>query len=323
MKLLYNFLAISTVGILFTSCLKDKNVVDEVYGMKNYDQGKIIELPSPPNHFHAIGLDLKNADTTFNVVAVGLAADGVAQEDIRVTLTLAGSQAIITDYNTANTTSFQMLPTNLYRLNGNGIVVTIPKGSRYGYVSVTLNPNNLDPSVSYGLGFRIASVETSGYTLSRNFGTVMVGIVVKNRYDGVYNLRMKHLGWLAFGIGEQVFNWGGPVFLESSGAATVKLFDDWGFGAYIQPAIQTSGTLTGFGQTEPKFEFDLITNKLVRVTNDLPNPTNGRQFAINPAVTDSRWDPATRKVYAAYLLTQPGRPTLFLYDTLTYVGPRP
>jgi len=43
---------------------------------------------------------------------------------------------------------------------------------------------------------------------------------------------------------------------------------------------------------------------------------------LNPAVTDSRYDPATQTIYAAYEMTQNGRPNQFIYDTLVYRGPR-
>lgn len=330
MKSIYKFLMVAATAATLTSCLKDKNIDDQVYGMTRYDQGKIVELPAPPNHFIAIGLNLADRDTTFAAVTVGLAADQVAQEDIKVNLTLANSSALITEYNNANGTGFIQLPSSEYALQGTGLSVTIPKGQRFGTVNITLNPNDLDPSEAYALGFKIASIETSGYTISGNFGTVVVGILVKNRFDGVYEMRFHMLDWLAaHGIDNTVVDWGGPIHMESTGANSVKLFDDWGFGTYIHPAA-TPTAYTGFGSTEPKFFFDLTTNKLINVTNDFTNPSNGRQFFLNTNPTDwagrpidSKWDPATGNIYAAIILKQPGRTDLYIYDTFFYVGPRP
>ena len=56
--------------------------------------------------------------------------------------------------------------------------------------------------------------------------------------------------------------------------------------------------------------------------NLIPDDGRGRAFAINPAVTDSRYDPATKTIYAAYLMFQNGRPTQYIYDTLVYKGSR-
>ncbi|MBL0334798.1 MAG: hypothetical protein IPP73_05640 [Chitinophagaceae bacterium] len=66
--------------------------------------------------------------------------------------------------------------------------------------------------------------------------------------------------------------------------------------------------------------------RLVNVSNDIPDDGRGRAFRLNTAFTsptDSRYDPATKKIYAAYIMSQNGRPDQFIYDTLTYRGPRP
>jgi hypothetical protein len=68
--------------------------------------------------------------------------------------------------------------------------------------------------------------------------------------------------------------------------------------------------------------FDLATDKLLSVTNTTPDDGRGRAFEMNPAVTTSRYDPATKTIYAAYFLKQTGRPNLAIYDTLVYVKER-
>src|SRR5829696_9138269 len=122
-----------------TSCLKDKNIEDQKYGMAGVENVKIIELASDDTHFKMTGLNFVNRDTIINFAVVRLAAKDPAPEDIQVTLTLASSATIIGNYNTEHGTSYVSFPSTLYALQGNGLVVTIPKGSREGYLQIKVN----------------------------------------------------------------------------------------------------------------------------------------------------------------------------------------
>ena len=143
-------------------------------------------------------------------------------------------------------------------------------------------------------------------------------------------MRIRTVGWSAYGISDNlVGTWpsngdGTSIFMITSGANTVDIWDEWGFGTYIQNAFTTGNAgATGFGATSPRFVFDLATDKLLDVFNTTPNDGRDRRFTLNPAVTDSRYDPATKIIYAAYRMHQIGRPDQFIYDTLTYRSVRP
>jgi hypothetical protein len=69
-------------------------------------------------------------------------------------------------------------------------------------------------------------------------------------------------------------------------------------------------------------QFDPATDKMSSVINTTPDDGRGRTFRLNPAVTNSRYDPGTRKIYAAYLMTQNGRPDQEIYMEFSYIGPR-
>ncbi|HET9826589.1 MAG TPA: hypothetical protein VFP87_14715, partial [Chitinophagaceae bacterium] len=91
--------------------------------------------------------------------------------------------------------------------------------------------------------------------------------------------------------------------------------------------LTASGGATGFGATTPLYTMDNNANTLVSVVNTTPNDGRNRQLAINPnppAATPvwNTFDPATHNLYLAYLMTQTGRPTQYIYETLTYTGPR-
>jgi hypothetical protein len=90
----------------------------------------------------------------------------------------------------------------------------------------------------------------------------------------------------------------------------------------LQLAFNAANGSTAFGATNPQFTFDPSSNALTAVTNLAAPDSRNRQFQINSAVTDSRYDPASKTIYAAYLMTQNGRPTQYIYDTLVYQGTR-
>jgi hypothetical protein len=260
-------------------------------------------------------------DTVINFIPVNLASGTPALEDINVTL--VANPTLVADYNSANGTNYVIPPPTMYTVLNPGLVVTIPKGSNTGYLQVRLRPSDFVGG-EWALAYSIASIDKPGYIISGNLNKGMVAFGIKNRYDGVYNLRFKMIDWsVPYGISNLVEDWPSnfPIDMVTSGANSVKMFST-GHGAFIHVAVTTAGGLTAFGSTEPKFFFDLNTNALVNVTNDFPNPSNGRSFEMNPAITTSRWDPATGNIYAAIILKQPGRPDLQIYDTLTYVGPR-
>lgn len=332
MNFVTKLLSTAVLTILFTSCLKDKGFEDQEYGMKDFEGNKIIEIPGDENHYTSYAFVFKDKDTTFNFLAVRLAANEVASEDINVTLSTTSSAAMIADYNAAHGTNLVAFPTNIFSYPG-GLTVTIPKGSREGYLRLTTNTSKFDPSSTYAIGFTIASVDKPGYKISGNFNTMIVSIAAKNKYDGNYSLRIKTLGWSAYGISENLPDeWpsnadGTSIGLVTVGAASVKFYDYWGFGDYIQVAFTTdNASATGFGATAPKFNFDIATDKLISVVNDAVPDARNRQFRLNPDPTlNSRWESTggTTTVYAAYILSQNGRPDLYIYDTLTLKGPRP
>ena len=83
----------------------------------------------------------------------------------------------------------------------------------------------------------------------------------------------------------------------------------------------TSG-YTAFGAIAPLFIFNNTTNKLTDVQNTYADDGRGRKLELNPAITDSRFDPATKTIYAAFIMKQTGRVNQYFYDTLTYVKAR-
>jgi hypothetical protein len=316
-------LAFSTAFVVgLASCLKDKNYDDNVTGHNLSGVPKIIEIGyiNEPVHSKTVGLDFEDLAIEPTAVFVRLAAGEVAQEDITVTIDTTGAAAKII------AAGYTVLPASFYTYSVPSLKITIPKGAREAAIKIKTNAIQFDPSTVYGLYFKIASVDKTGYNISGNYVDFMTLFGAKNKYDGAYRLRVRMRAPSNDRPTVNVatsWQWGGPVFLETVGGSTNDLFDDWGFGDYIQPIQTNTGGLSGFGSTAPRFTFNQATNKLIAVVNAFPNPANGRAFQINPdPALDSYWDPGTGNVYAHFIMTQPGFQPLLIADTFLYIGPR-
>ena len=327
MKKYFKFLALPALVVFLGSCLKDKNYDEGRTGLDLSNVSKVIELAQQFNGAtgRTVGLAYVDQVITSEFVTVRLSAKDPAPEDIKVTLDTTGTQAFIDAYNIKNSTSVEKLPNSFYTFT-DGLVVTIPKGAREASVRVRTNAIQYNTSTTYALFFKIVSVDKPGYVISGSNRQYFTQVSAKNKYDGRFLLRCRMRAPANDRPAVNVatpWSWGGEVFLITSGGATNDLFDDWGFGDFIQPIQTSTGTLSGFGSTAPRFTFDPATDKLVMVVNKVSNPANGRAFMIDPnPALDSKWDAATGNVYAHFIMTQPGFQPLLIADTLIYQGPR-
>lgn len=171
------------------SCLKDKNFDDGlIQSVHNTgDQFKMIEIKvsaSSSNQFLTLSLDPSNKDTTLNLIPVNLSTPGPATEDIQVTLVQKNS--LVTDYNNAQGTDYQVPPASMFTLVNTGGVVKITQGSNTAYLQLKFKPTDFLGG-SWALGYQIGAVDKPGYTISSNLNTGIVSIVVKNQYEGNYH----------------------------------------------------------------------------------------------------------------------------------------
>jgi hypothetical protein len=78
------------------------------------------------------------------------------------------------------------LPASSYSLNS--VTVTVPAGTNVSdAIKITFpNAGTLDATQSYGIGFKITTVD-QGYTIAKNMSTIVIAINIKNQYDGKYD----------------------------------------------------------------------------------------------------------------------------------------
>ena len=174
--------ALALLAIALTSCLKDEPVEDQKYGMINVGD---IEVVGASSASKAFSLLLVNKDTTLAFFTVQLNAAEPAPEDIKVTVSMEKSAALIAAYNTSNSASLVEFPASKYTLP-DGLVITIPKGSRTGSLNLKMNPSTLDAAHPYAIGFNIVSIDKPGYNVSGNMNTTVVRASARNLYEGSY-----------------------------------------------------------------------------------------------------------------------------------------
>jgi hypothetical protein len=304
-------------SVFLAGCLKDKGfdngAIQSTHGSNIPVIGMAANVSSTTN-FALVAFDNGNNDTTVDLLPVSIGGSSPAGQDIHVTL--EQNDQLVQNYNDSNATDYTPPPAGSFTTSS---IVTIPKGSYIGYLQIKFKPSNYIGQ-PYALGYKIKSIQEPGYAISGNLDTAVCAIVIKNKYDGNYKMRMRLTGWGAYSISDgPAYDWPNNVGFSSTGGNTL-VFSTTQNGA-LQPGFTPGGGATGFGAATPQFAFDLSTNLLTGMTNLTPDSRN-RAFRPNPAVSDSRYDPATKTLYLAYIMSQNGRPDQFIYDTLKYAGPR-
>lgn len=321
MKRYINYLmAISGISLMlfFSSCLKNSQYYTDLSAV-----GSSIDMPlAAANGNQPFTLTFTPADTPSHFyVYVNVASPQKLGKAINATLGL--DTAYLTQYNASNGTSYEVLPDSDYTLSTMNL--TVPAHQRLASSVLAIYTNKIDAAHNYVLPLTIIKADLP----IENWNHLLINVAVKNQYDGNYGLVIRTTGWSAYGISDnQEGTWpvnsdGTSIGMVTSGTSSVKMYI-YGAG-YGQPTFTAGNAGTSyFGNTAPEFTFDPNTNLLLSVVNKAyPIDSRNRQFQINSAVTDSRYDPSTKTIYAAYIMTQNGRPPQYIYDTLTYIGARP
>jgi hypothetical protein len=307
-KILSSSLLIAALAVAFTGCLKDKGFDNHTYGINDPDtQPPGVGFPKAAAAKNTVGLDAFTTTTQVvnGLIFVNLESGTPAKSDVHIVLAL--DDAIRTAYNTANGTSILALNPALFTVGS--LNLTIPAGGTNVQVPLNiLNTSTLNPNLTYGVGIKIVSAD-GGYLVASNLKNLFVEFVIKNKYDGVYNLKGFHN---RPGL-DAPYN--ETVHMITSGANAISMY--WpALGAYAHPL---NGGATYYGSFTATFYFDPSTNAIL--SWDWAPWATTLPVAMGPA-TDNRYDPATKTIYAQfYYNNNPGARRFT--DTLKYIGPRP
>ena len=172
MKKIYIRTVLSLMAIsLLSSCLKDTK-----YNVDFTKTTPLVELPGAANvsttagPFEVVGIvSSATAASPFNV-AVNIAAPQPLSK--AVTVKLSVDAAALTAYNTANATTYTLLPAADYT---SSLSVTIPAGQNLVNLVVNVITSKLDPTVQYVLPLTIT--DGGGIQIS-NYKTILYSLTV-------------------------------------------------------------------------------------------------------------------------------------------------
>lgn len=186
-KILKFLLFVGAVSAVLTSCVKD-----------DYDTGDLGDAGKNFVKFlegDELSLFLSPFSDIRKVETFTLRRDVNSSNSLNAsnTVVLDFDAAAITAYNTANKTSYTVLPETIYTVpTGNGIKktstgleITYAPGEFSKEIAINLDGGKFDLSKTYALAYKIKS--SDGLTIS---GTdhVLVAISIKNKYDGKYSV---------------------------------------------------------------------------------------------------------------------------------------
>jgi hypothetical protein len=319
MKLKINLFAACVLTVSLAGCLKDKPFLDPADTQNVIEFANTANLTSPATSKYpllSVNIVMDPAGTYNAVVSYSGAND--APQDITVEVGVA-DPAVITAYNTQNGKAYVALPANLYSLPATK--VTIPKGKRQ--VNFPINFTNADQLYNKGYVLALTIKSASSGIISGNFNTMLYLLNGINRYDGVYTLKFR------FGANDRGYDinpatwFFSDVQLVTTGSNTVVLRNLNAGSPYPHAAIANGlPTSIGSGATAsltPQFTFDLANNSISNITNSVAGP---KTAVPNPGVTDNRQNPATKDVFASFILKETGKADMIINDTLVYKSPR-
>ncbi|KAB7732095.1 DUF1735 domain-containing protein [Rudanella paleaurantiibacter] len=300
MKKYFNILLVFALGLVLTSCLKDTITLDPDKSTN------VIEFKNPSSFVSPYGSKYALYTKAFDLapensytVTVSYSGAQVAPEDIAVTLGI--DEPAIKQYNTEQSTAYELIPASLYTLPTSA---TIRKGERTADVVLKFKSNNFDFSKNYVLPLQIKSASTG--TVSGNFGTILLSVNAKNKYDGVYTVKgtMVDVTNAAF---KHLTEVGQPLeySLETISATKCAIVDrEYGIGAPAH-VFWTGTGISYYGSFGGVVEFDPATDKIVAVTNFYGQPAgNTRSARLDPSGAN-KYDPAAKTISLNYFMVQP------------------
>jgi len=173
--------------VCITGCLKDDDfdngTIQSVHN--NGDLIRPVEIKltaADASNFFVLAVDNSDNDTTVDLVPINLATSDPAPQDLHVTVSL--DDALVDNYNTENGTAYAVPASTIFTIVNPEVI--IPKGSHTGYVQIKFKPSDFI-GADWALGFRISSIQETGYTISGNLNTGVTVIAIKNQYDGLYD----------------------------------------------------------------------------------------------------------------------------------------
>jgi len=300
------------VAMLGTGCLKDKGYDNNEYGINDANNSPAgIGFHKGVQFRVGLGLELTADPQTINNQAVIMLMGAVPSRD--VTVTIAIDPTIVSDYNTQNGTNIINMVEGV-DFSIPGTTFTIPAGSRQVNVPISVpSTASFSSNDTYGIGVKIVSAD-AGYVLSSNQNRLLLAINLKNRWDGIYNLRGYH-NRVPFTFPYEV-----EMHMETYGP-TSDIFYWPDVGTYGHPiGVGPNNSLSWYGTAvQPVVVFDPATDL---VTDVYGVGAGGPPITMltGAGVGVSRYDATTKTIYVNWNYNN--NPLRAFFDTLTFIRPR-
>lgn len=319
MKSIIKFIGFVLLASTFSSCLKDEVAMDPANSVN------VIEFKNPSSFVSPYGSKYALYSRAFDLAAeneypvtVSYSGANVAPQDI--TVNLGTDPTALTQYNTEQGAHYDLIPSSLYVLPAS---VVIPRGQRTATVNLKIKSSSFDFSKNYVLPIQIQTVSSG--TVSGNFGTILLNVSAKNKYDGRYtvtNITFRHATNAAFSA-----NTPRKRDLVTLTATSNYLFDPDLNGGTPFFSFLNNGSGSYFGAFSPVFTFDEagnVTNVSNSVSVSDPSNPNKRSARLDATGVNKITISGNSKVMeVSYVMVQNGVDILFLKEKWEYTGARP
>jgi len=186
-----NFLRIcvALLGITLVACLDDDKYALDPSGTENVIEFYDPSVPtSPSGAIYPVWTATTEVQSSF-VLEQTISYSGPNSNNSDIDLTLAIDPTALEAYNQQMINdlhggTYTLMPEAYYEFTET--TITIPKGQKKVTTSIEFFPDQFDLSKSFVLPLRIAS--SSEGTLSAHFSVALLAVVVKNLYDGIYEI---------------------------------------------------------------------------------------------------------------------------------------
>ncbi len=235
-KTFINILPILLVAMSLTSCIEKDNYFS--YDQSSPSRKQVVKIANGGD-LVTIARDVSPTIDTFQVIDIRREPNSASELNQPLTVKLVKNPAIISDYNTANGTSFVELPPSSYTILDDLNNITFKPGEDIKQIKIRLNKGALDLSEQYALGFSIADANGAVINTSLKNGIYSIGI--KNQWHGTYH---------ASGIfhhptsGDRTIDEDKDLLTSGARSVLAPLADLGGAGYFMNLTINTDNTVT-------------------------------------------------------------------------------
>lgn len=280
------------LGISLGACLNDTKYALDPSGSKNIIEFFDPSVPSnPAGAIYPVWTSVTEIVPEFEFdQEISFSGPNANSEDI--VLTLAVDPLALEAYNQQMVdglqgSTYEMMPQNYYAFDD--FTVTIPKGQTRATISVKVFPGLFDLTKNFALPLRIVSASSG--IISAHFSVAILAVVVKNKYDGIYDILGGQVTRLVGGVQDAAlggeYNDGLQMSLATVNGNTVGITPLWKDGSNI-------GGVTG-----TQFSIDETTN-LVTVS------ATGNSTLKNIPATINAYNPVDQTFEVSFTWSTPG-----------------